>query len=347
MSSIGTPTFHAQPHDMEYSVNCHVNLRSDVPPASELKCFSHVANATPEATISRIRQLVEPSLCEIVFRKYVDELAPVMPAVIFPAGTKANQVLETKPILFLCILAAAGVGILHADVMRDLATMISSTFADCVIRMVTRSIELVQALLVNMLWYNPAHHADQANFYQLVHVAACMAIDLGLGRRYNPAKARRGFLGLAGTELRMPSGGFVIEDSDTVEARRTWLACYYLCASVAMVLRRPNMVRWTNYMQECVDFLETSADAQPSDRRFAQYIRIAKIGEDISVSFCMDDSSATSVSISDPKVSYTLDIFEQKLRDWKERLPEDLKSNLQVSFFHDVTELYLHEIAMQ
>lgn len=71
-----------------------------------------------------------------------------------------------------------------------------------------------------------------------------------------------------------------------------------------------------------------------------------KICEDISVSFLMDDASATSISISDPKVSYTIDVYEQKLNDWEERLPQDLEVR-QLMFFKEVTVLYLHEIALQ
>lgn len=59
----------------------------------------------------------------------------------------------------------------------------------------------------------------------------------------------------------------------------------------------------------------------------------------------MDDASAT-ISIADPKVSYTLDIYEQKIKDWEDRLPKELASP-QLIFFRDVTELYLHEIALQ
>lgn len=124
-------------------------------------------------------------------------------------------------------------------------------------------------------------------------------------------------------------------------------------------------------MQECIDVLENSPEAIPSDRLLTQYVRIQyvsdgtwaanqlltidcrKICEEISVAFFMDDASATTISITDPKVSYTLDIYEQKLKDWEAKLPIELSQpsmsqlKQQLMFFRDVTELYLHEIAMQ
>lgn len=132
-----------------------------------------------------------------------------------------------------------------------------------------------------------------------------------------------------------------------------------------MVFRRPNLIKWTNYMGECINVLETSSDAHESDRLLVQHIRIQyakpcdtlrlglltnrhrKICDDISESFFMDDASATTVSIADPKVSYTIDVYEQKLKDWENKLGADQSNRPQLMFFHDVSVLYLHEIAMQ
>lgn len=67
----------------------------------------------------------------------------------------------------------------------------------------------------------------------------------------------------------------------------------------------------------------------------------------------MDDASATAISITDPKVSYTLDVYEQKIKDWEGKLPKEIEQpqmdsvRHQLMFFKDVGELYLHEIAMQ
>lgn len=112
-----------------------------------------------------------------------------------------------------------------------------------------------------------------------------------------------------------------------------------------MVLRRPNLIRWTNYMHECINVLETSPDALPSDRYLVQHVKIQHICEDIGSSFSMDDSSATSISITDPKVTYALTILEKQLKEWESSIPEDLKRP-ELMYFRDVTSLYLHEIAL-
>lgn len=91
-----------------------------------------------------------------------------------------------------------------------------------------------------------------------------------------------------------------------------------------MVLRRPILLRWTKFMEDSVKMLETSPEALQSDKVLCQHVKMAHIGEDISVSFSMDDPSV-EVSISEPKVIYALKRFEndlKQLREDNERMPE-------------------------
>ncbi|PSK60329.1 hypothetical protein B9Z65_479 [Elsinoe australis] len=298
----------------------------------------------PEVIIKLICDILDGPTRTRIFERFVNDCLPMLPALAFPADTRAQDVLENKPILFLVIMAAAGWGHIPQEAQNRLAQEVVDIFADCVLRQGTKSLELVQAMLVSVLWYRPPEKPEQVNFYMIIHMASCMALDLGLGKRFSPTKARRGFGGPASD---LPPGRLTaMVDSDTIEARRTWMACYYSCAAIAMSLRRPNLIRWSTYMQECIDFLETSPDALPSDRLFVEYVRLQKTCEDICVSFQMDDASATTISISDPKVSYTLDVYEHKLKEWHSKLPEEYKSNPQLLFLYEVAVLYLHEISM-
>lgn len=112
-----------------------------------------------------------------------------------------------------------------------------------------------------------------------------------------------------------------------------------------MVLRRPNLLRWSNYMKECVEILETSPDAYPSDKLFCQHVKVQHICEDISMQFMMDDNTAT-ISITDPKVTYALNVLENDLKTWVENIPPECRNNTELKFFEHVASLYLHEIAL-
>ena len=304
----------------------------------------YLIHRSPEEFMKRINSLVNPELGVKIFNRYMTKLAPHMPAVVFTAGTTAEQIWKEKPILYVCILSSASAGYLHPDVTRQLSREAIRAIADCVVCNGAKSLELIQAMQVLALWYKPPEKAEQTNFYQIIHMAAVMSIDIGLGKRFNPAKARRGF---GGPHAEFAPGPHMIlpQNSDTIEARRAWLASYYLCASASMVLRRPNLLRWTNYMKECIDVLETSSDALPSDKLFCQHIKVQYICENIGMQFLMEDNTAT-VSITDPKVTYQLNVLENDLKNWSDNIPTECRNHPELKFFEHVASLYLHEIAL-
>ncbi len=88
-----------------------------------------------------------------------------------------------------------------------------------------------------------------------------------------------------------------------------------------MILKRPTLLRWTNYMEDCVKHLETSPEAVPSDRILCHHIRLAHLCEEVGAQFSMDDPLA-KVSISDPKIGYAIKMFECQLKEWSAKTPE-------------------------
>ncbi|KAI5197419.1 hypothetical protein E4T42_08286 [Aureobasidium subglaciale] len=290
----------------------------------------------------RVRQIIDWNSACTIFVHFRDRLVPEFPAIVLPSDATPEWMLENKPILFLCITAAACFRFVDIEVQDALTDEVFDVLATAVIRKGLKSLEIIQGLQVAFLWHKPPDRPAQANFYMLIHMAVVMSLDVGLGKRFNPNKVKRGFGG-AGADL-PPGPGSQLVDSDTIESRRAWLTCYYTSASVSQVLRRPNLLRWSNYMQECVDILETSADAAPTDALFTQHIKIQRICDEISVSFAMEDSTA-SISILDPKIAYTLEVLQKKLDQWEQDLPPHLKlPNLM--FYRHVTSLYLHEIGL-
>ena len=75
-------------------------------------------------------------------------------------------------------------------------------------------------------------------------------------------------------------------------------------------------------MAECVDVLENSPDAAPSDKSLCQWVRSQHIAEEVGTQFSMDDPAAT-VSISDSKVQYALKGFERDLQKWSSQIPPE------------------------
>ncbi|KAF2852513.1 hypothetical protein T440DRAFT_392138 [Plenodomus tracheiphilus IPT5] len=300
-------------------------------------------NTSLHADHSHINGLIDsmmpPDIAERVFVRYVNEICPHFPAVPFPPGTTAREIREQKPLLFLSILAGSSHGsaeqLVSQEAQRELTKVLKDQLADIIWRNGEKSIEIVQALQIAVLWYRPPLHFEQHNFYMMVNCAAVMALDLGLGRKATP------------NVMKLSVGPFrrYHPNSSSIEARRTFLVCYYLCMSITMVLRRPILLRWTKYMDESVKILQTSPDALPSDKLLCQQVKMAHIGEKISVQFCMDDPSI-EVAISEPKVIYALKIFENELEQLRDENSKMEAVDPTLRLAEHVTNLYLHEIAL-
>lgn len=259
-----------------------------------------------------------------VFNCYVEKMAPHMPVVVFPPGTTAAEVRKTKPTLFLAILSA-GSGMIFPDLQRQLTKEVMNIYAEHIIINGEKTLELIQALHISTLWYWPPEHFEELKFYQLIHIAAVMALDIGMGKKNKSPKAKNAGLWRDHPWRRTP-----YPDPESLEARRAWLACYFLCCNASMGLRRPNLIRWSSFMADCIDVLENSPEALPSDKVLCQWVRSQHITEEVGTQFSMDDPGA-NVSIADQKVQFALKGFERDLEKWSSQIPPEVQSRMYYS----------------
>ncbi|KAI0176481.1 hypothetical protein GGR52DRAFT_541200 [Hypoxylon sp. FL1284] len=272
-----------------------------------------------------------------LFARYSDDMMPHLPAVIFPEDTTAAQVREESPILFLSIMAVASFEM--PKLQKQLNREIMVVFADQIIISGKKSFELVQALLVSVIWYYPPETFEELKFYQFVHIAAVMSIDIGLGRKMHNPKSRL----VPYTWRNHPFRKHPLPDSTTLEAKRAWLAVYFLTSNVSMALHRPNLVRWQPFMAECMDSLQSSA-AAPTDRFLCHLVWTHRLAEDVGIHFAMDDPTIF-VNITERKVQFALRAFELEFSRYSESIPiPDRRPSLVLSFH--VLNLYMHEIAL-
>ncbi|RDW73985.1 hypothetical protein BP5796_07427 [Coleophoma crateriformis] len=296
------------------------------------------SNQTHEYADVIDRGIITAETATDMFRCYVEQMAPHMPVVVFPAGTTASDVRKSKPTLFLAILSASS-GTRYPEVQRMLTKEVMSIYADRIICNGEKTLELVQALHISTLWYWPPEHYEELKFYQLIHIAAVMAIDIGMGKRTKPQKSVNAGLWRDHPWRRTP-----YPDPELIETRRAWLGCYFLCCNASMGLRRPNLIRWNSYMNECVEVLETSPDALDSDKFLTQWVRSQRIAEEVGTQFSMDDPSA-NISITDLKVQYALRGFERDLERWSSQVPPNVRTPTLI-MTENVINLYMHEVAM-
>lgn len=170
------------------------------------------------------RRILSTELASTIFNRYINDMVHQFPAVVFPPDTTAAEVRKSKPTLFLAIIAAAS-GFTHPDVQRVLTKELMRTMAERIFCNGEKSVELIQTLHVSTLWYYPPERHEELKFYQFIHIAAVMAIDLGMGKKVKPNSSKNPAAPTFCDRPRRRCGGPAPDD---VEGRRCWLACYFL-----------------------------------------------------------------------------------------------------------------------
>lgn len=254
-----------------------------------------------------------------LFARYNNKMIHHLPAVILPSTVSAAELRKTKPLLFLAIMTASSSEI--PNLQRQLVEELRRELARKTIIEGEKSLEIVQALQLAVIWYWLPQMFEEMDFYQLVHMGTTMAIDIGLGRE--PAVARP----VAPSPFGFRADSFrrtVPPDPKTIESRRAWLTCYFLATSSSMTLHRPNLIQWTPFTAECFNILKNSFDAAPTDKYLCHLVWAHHVAEDIVVPFPMDDAIMTP-NISDTRSQYTLRAFEHLLEEYTNAIREEVR----------------------
>lgn len=127
------------------------------------------------------RGRVSMSVATHLVRVYVDHCMALYPVVILPKQITASELKMSKPVVFLAVIAAAALGWNDPDLSRFLNEEVRRLFADRIFIKGEKSLELVQSLLITVAFYYPPDSPEKLQFYQYIHMAATMAVDIGIG----------------------------------------------------------------------------------------------------------------------------------------------------------------------
>ncbi|MCJ1403494.1 hypothetical protein MMC11_006717 [Xylographa trunciseda] len=285
------------------------------------------------------RGLITMDTAKRAFQHFVVHMMPEFPIVVIESTDDVEQMRQEKPTLFLSILNAAS-GKLLIHIQREINRELHRLFADRALVVGEKSLELIQALQIAMIWYYPPERYEELKFYALIHVTCVMAIDIGLNRRGKALKVM-GFIDFSrGRSLQRKQH----PDSSLIECRRAWLGCYFLAAVTAQNMRRANLIRWTSYLEECLQLLETSAGALPSDQVLCHWIRAQRIADEVGEQFNIEDPTRLS-GLDDIRIKSMVQGFEAQLRECYSRMVYVPKSP-SIIFGETHIRLYLHEVAL-
>jgi hypothetical protein len=264
------------------------------------------------------RGIIDYNTANLAFDRYIYQMAPELPFVVFSPGTTMGEVRRNKPFLFLAIMAAA-VGMFNPDAQPILVNELYRLIAEQVVVKGFKSLELVQVIMVCVIWYMPPDNFEELKFWSLTHMAAVLAMELGLNRRVSENKRNFNMI----RELIVKKPNEPAFDPEGPEARRTWVGCYYLAAQMAAALRRVHLITWQPYMDECLEILATHPDALPSDRRLKWWAKLGLIMEDAGKHFSAEDPGSIA-TFAESKVWYEMKMFEERIAKWRADIPQDI-----------------------
>jgi hypothetical protein len=311
---------------------------------------SNIGNGRSQDVVDR--GILSINLARKLVSHYQKNLYPQYPQVYIACS--ADELRETKPTLFLAVLAAGAEsedGALAAALDHE----ILQEYANRSVVQSEKSVELVQALLISAVWYLPPNKFGQLKYYEYIHMAATMAADIGITTR--PSKLNRSRFAAKNDIPMHPSEDFANPDlsmsvrasqwsegTGNIECRRAFLSCYAICVGVSISLRRPAMMRVTSYTRECVDYLENFPHPAPGDHLLVAWIRLWMIGEEIATALSYDDPGDTA-SLLETTTQLMVTAFEKKLAEWRHRYANtEFPPCLKIMYF--TLRLFLHELAL-
>ncbi|KAK0100040.1 hypothetical protein ONS95_013146 [Cadophora gregata] len=281
------------------------------------------------------RGLISMEEATKLFKSYNDNLVQHYPAVSLEPTVSAEELRKTKPTLFLATVAAAS-GKMGSQLYSILNSELLCAYAHRTVIEGQKSLELVQVMIILSVWYFPPGKFAQLKYYEYIHMAATMGLDIGLGTNPQSSRDRR-----RNSEDDNPLSNYV--DSAEIERRRTFLVCYLISTGVSLSSRRPNMLRYSRWVGQCLESLENNPNASQMDKHLVSWIKLMKITEEIGLAFGFEDISYMA-SLSEPRTQIVMSGLQKTLQSWKVLFGSHVNDAVMIQYHH--SQLFLHEIAL-
>ncbi|KAI8933656.1 hypothetical protein NX059_009377 [Plenodomus lindquistii] len=291
---------------------------------------SHPHDSPRDAVLSFLDSRISLDKQEELLHVFAHQAGAAWPVVRI--SLNLDQLRAKCPTLLFCVLAyttpqeTQGIDMeVHDELLRESMLVLGQE----VIGKGDRSLELVQALLIATFWSKVARKGQQGSCYQILQLAADMAIDIGI----------------AGSSLQATPPAYFCqhENSASAEARRTWLACFVAHETSAISTRRPSPVPWNSYHRECLTDLEQGGE--PSDILLCQIVRVAHLRQEITdnLHLCQLD---TFLDGNDYSTHATIEMLRNKVDVWAAQIPLTLAWSQMLKVWQHVAIIHIYEVIL-
>ncbi|CAE7033266.1 hypothetical protein PTNB73_04886 [Pyrenophora teres f. teres] len=275
------------------------------------------------------RNVVSEEMARELLSIWRNELVTACPGITIPKHWDVLDLRSNKPALFHAIMAAAAhsKGSALSDRLHEETVLL---YARSAFIKGEKSVQAIQALIVTVSYYSPSKTPGQLQIYQWVNMAASMALELGL-----TSKPR--------THEQLPKRAIrtlhkISSPEELLEHCRTILLLYIISAGFSMRLKRPNILLFNSWMEECSNILEKSKLLD--DKRILAWLKLQRIADEANTAFGFDDAS-TSFSLSELRMQIILRIFDRRMQDWRKSVPDDVMTlNLELEYHADMLSMW-------
>ncbi|KAI8943132.1 hypothetical protein NX059_001163 [Plenodomus lindquistii] len=275
------------------------------------------------------REVISEDMARELMSIWRNELTGACPGITIPQHWTVFDLRENKPALFHAVMAAAAhsKGSALSDKLHEETVYL---YARSAFIRGEKSVQAIQALLVTVAYYSPSKTPGQLQIYQWVNMAASMALELGLTSKPRtheqlPKRAIRSLQKISSPE-------------ELLEHVRTVILLYIIGAGFSMRLKRPNILLFNSWMEECFVMLQKSKSLE--DKRIVAQLKLQRIADEANTAFGFDDAS-TSFSLSELRLQIILRIFDRRMQDWRKSVPDDVMTpTLNIEFHQNMLSMW-------
>ncbi|EFQ33935.1 hypothetical protein CGRA01v4_12414 [Colletotrichum graminicola] len=292
--------------------------------------------------------LPSPAEAETMFEGFRDRNMKAFPFMCFGEATTQRALRAERPFLWLCVMTVAS---RVTSQQLALGQRVRQVVSQKVIFENERSMDYLLGILVILGWAN--HQLGTKPFKCMFsQVAIGLVFDLELAR--DPLDALNPFICFKAAQERADrdetsvAQTFFVKSQTprTMEQRRAVVACYLVTASVAGFLGKMVPLRWTPYMDECLEMLDDKPES-PLDRSLVAIVKMQLLkGESSKLSSRFDKLSREGANSSKPAASMYVKMLQAQLQRIIQDLPADLRSTDAIISQLHCTELSIQEVAI-
>ncbi|KAI1390648.1 uncharacterized protein F4822DRAFT_393909 [Hypoxylon trugodes] len=309
------------------------------PPAEAALCERYPTAAsypTPSSVASSQESSVSPAEAEEILRSFRDQYIEFFPFVYIPPETTAAQLQQSRPFLWLNIVAVC-----CKNQQRKLALghKIREHLAQRMLIDLDRNIDLLLGLLAYLGW--AMHHFNGKPY---INACAGLALSVVTDLRLDKAPQENYYKELHCFKPSYPYPKIPFSSTRSNEERRATLACFIIVTSISNFLRTQTM-RWTAHMEDSLQKLASRPES-PQDEVLVAMVKAYKVQEEVAqITWRTVEPPGNPMSLKAPPAIY-VKALRANLEAIKKDLPPSLQDNKVVTSHIYAAELSIADMSL-